>query len=577
MPQAGQQQLQMPAPAAARPLQQPQVSLPPQLPQALQQQQHRQLQIPAAAHQQPQQQQQQQQGQGSQSDDDDDDDDDVRGGSSSFAHAPPAEMTRPCKHNDWDDVRTRKGSKILRCRVCQSKWKLPSARVPRCSPFLCGHCDRGDSCDMVHVHKRKSNLVERFERFGDFVLRGVPAETWEKVKTTSAEPEMKPADQAPAPMPAQAVAPHNGESPTAGLKSRTSSASAPSLLSTDAEPSPKGNPRYLGRQPPALTIPANPSANGQSPKSIGASSPPSLLCSPTSTIQTPHRLHPMQQNTSTTAPAPHVPRPARTPFGSKRGFAPPTIDTTASVSETTPATQQQAPAIPDGGAAAPAMQLQPSPQSIALNVSVSDTQSLLPPELLSPGASTIASTRAMPFDNKILSPIPHVQKVDSVWSGAGEQTPAGPPQMIQTGYSPLSAVHSETSQPNTPTPHAIRPVTKGQVVMTHRMRMQQQLQSAVANATADAAAAQPASSPVDGGAAPPPGAKKLRARKENEGVHAMTEAELDAHLENLGLSPGNTPKAAATAAALSRPTLPVAKPPVPSQPQAQAPAAAPQE
>ena len=74
--------------------------------------------------------------------DDDDDDDDDKAGRVAFRHAPPAEMTRPCTHNDWDDVRTRKGAKILRCRVCQSKWKLPSARVPRCSPFLSGHCEK---------------------------------------------------------------------------------------------------------------------------------------------------------------------------------------------------------------------------------------------------------------------------------------------------------------------------------------------------------------------------------------------------------------------------------------------------
>ena len=64
------------------------------------------------------------------------------GGSHPFRHAPPADMNRPCKHNDWDDVRTRKGAKILRCRTCQAKWKLPSAKVPRCTPFLAGHCER---------------------------------------------------------------------------------------------------------------------------------------------------------------------------------------------------------------------------------------------------------------------------------------------------------------------------------------------------------------------------------------------------------------------------------------------------
>eukprot|EP01059_Diplonema_ambulator_P002694 TRINITY_DN12336_c0_g1_i3.p1 TRINITY_DN12336_c0_g1~~TRINITY_DN12336_c0_g1_i3.p1 ORF type:complete len:521 (+),score=167.22 TRINITY_DN12336_c0_g1_i3:217-1779(+) len=89
-----------------------------------------------------------------------------------IANMPPS-VKRPCVHNEWDDVRTRKGSKILRCRTCQRKWKLPSSHVPRCLPFLRGHCGN-ESCHLLHVHKKKSGLMERYEQFGEAVLRAMP-------------------------------------------------------------------------------------------------------------------------------------------------------------------------------------------------------------------------------------------------------------------------------------------------------------------------------------------------------------------------------------------------------------------
>eukprot|EP01059_Diplonema_ambulator_P018648 TRINITY_DN3114_c0_g1_i1.p1 TRINITY_DN3114_c0_g1~~TRINITY_DN3114_c0_g1_i1.p1 ORF type:complete len:437 (+),score=85.60 TRINITY_DN3114_c0_g1_i1:195-1505(+) len=68
----------------------------------------------------------------------------------------PPEMVRPCKHNCWDDVRTRRHAKILQCRACLSKWKLPMP-VPRCSYFLHGHCEKGETCHMLHVYKKKAD------------------------------------------------------------------------------------------------------------------------------------------------------------------------------------------------------------------------------------------------------------------------------------------------------------------------------------------------------------------------------------------------------------------------------------
>eukprot|EP00756_Hemistasia_phaeocysticola_P016951 Hpha_TRINITY_DN15506_c7_g5::TRINITY_DN15506_c7_g5_i1::g.105737::m.105737 len=84
--------------------------------------------------------------------------------------APPT-AERPCLHNQWDDVRTRKSSKILRCRVCQRKWKLPSSNVPRCVGFLKGECDLGSKCDRLHVFKKKVAVEERVERFGPQILQ----------------------------------------------------------------------------------------------------------------------------------------------------------------------------------------------------------------------------------------------------------------------------------------------------------------------------------------------------------------------------------------------------------------------
>eukprot|EP01062_Namystynia_karyoxenos_P053820 TRINITY_DN4380_c3_g1_i1.p1 TRINITY_DN4380_c3_g1~~TRINITY_DN4380_c3_g1_i1.p1 ORF type:complete len:621 (+),score=67.13 TRINITY_DN4380_c3_g1_i1:116-1978(+) len=71
---------------------------------------------------------------------------------------PPAEdsglLMRPCVHNKWDDVRTRRHHKILQCRECRSKWKI---RMPinTCTHWPHGRCARGDGCELLHVSKRK--------------------------------------------------------------------------------------------------------------------------------------------------------------------------------------------------------------------------------------------------------------------------------------------------------------------------------------------------------------------------------------------------------------------------------------
>eukprot|EP01059_Diplonema_ambulator_P000432 TRINITY_DN10368_c0_g3_i1.p1 TRINITY_DN10368_c0_g3~~TRINITY_DN10368_c0_g3_i1.p1 ORF type:complete len:226 (+),score=8.22 TRINITY_DN10368_c0_g3_i1:252-929(+) len=94
---------------------------------------------------------------------------------------------RPCYHNDWDDVRTRKGYKVLRCRVCEERWKLPSRLVKRCMAFLHGTCKDGATCGMLHVRRKKSNILERYDTFGDSVLQGVARGIRKKTRRTAAE------------------------------------------------------------------------------------------------------------------------------------------------------------------------------------------------------------------------------------------------------------------------------------------------------------------------------------------------------------------------------------------------------
>ena len=73
---------------------------------------------------------------------------------------------RPCNHNRWDDVRSRNGIKVLRCRVCQEQFKIPSYKVPRCLPFLQeGECSRVN-CELLHVHKKKKPIGERSDEGG---------------------------------------------------------------------------------------------------------------------------------------------------------------------------------------------------------------------------------------------------------------------------------------------------------------------------------------------------------------------------------------------------------------------------
>eukprot|EP01059_Diplonema_ambulator_P029567 TRINITY_DN4913_c0_g1_i1.p1 TRINITY_DN4913_c0_g1~~TRINITY_DN4913_c0_g1_i1.p1 ORF type:complete len:144 (+),score=32.68 TRINITY_DN4913_c0_g1_i1:618-1049(+) len=101
-------------------------------------------------------------------------------------HAEYEDAVRPCSHNDWDDVRTRNGFKVLRCRICQGRWKLPSQSVPRCMEFLHNRCEAGPECVLLHVRRKKNNLLERYDQFGERVLAGVAHSVQKKARKHAA-------------------------------------------------------------------------------------------------------------------------------------------------------------------------------------------------------------------------------------------------------------------------------------------------------------------------------------------------------------------------------------------------------
>eukprot|EP01063_Lacrimia_lanifica_P002565 TRINITY_DN11353_c0_g1_i3.p1 TRINITY_DN11353_c0_g1~~TRINITY_DN11353_c0_g1_i3.p1 ORF type:complete len:507 (+),score=146.24 TRINITY_DN11353_c0_g1_i3:121-1521(+) len=66
-------------------------------------------------------------------------------------------LSRPCSHNSWDNVRIKRGWAILRCRICQSQWRLRPTAIPHCPDFArgAGCCPRGTECSQLHVHRTR--------------------------------------------------------------------------------------------------------------------------------------------------------------------------------------------------------------------------------------------------------------------------------------------------------------------------------------------------------------------------------------------------------------------------------------
>ena len=73
---------------------------------------------------------------------------------SSVVLAPPrvdgiVNRSRPCLHNDWINVRVKKGLVTLQCQPCGEKWKQPLEKLSKCEAFPA--CNRGEACEGLHV------------------------------------------------------------------------------------------------------------------------------------------------------------------------------------------------------------------------------------------------------------------------------------------------------------------------------------------------------------------------------------------------------------------------------------------
>eukprot|EP01060_Flectonema_neradi_P027805 TRINITY_DN3742_c0_g1_i1.p1 TRINITY_DN3742_c0_g1~~TRINITY_DN3742_c0_g1_i1.p1 ORF type:complete len:983 (+),score=213.16 TRINITY_DN3742_c0_g1_i1:131-3079(+) len=84
---------------------------------------------------------------------------------------------KPCDHNSWDNVRTKKGQVFLRCRDCEAQWRTPVDNLERCVQFNSGSgCPNGTKCPMLHLHTRKQSLAERLAKHGTTILGNTPAD-----------------------------------------------------------------------------------------------------------------------------------------------------------------------------------------------------------------------------------------------------------------------------------------------------------------------------------------------------------------------------------------------------------------
>eukprot|EP01061_Rhynchopus_euleeides_P041224 TRINITY_DN7146_c0_g1_i1.p3 TRINITY_DN7146_c0_g1~~TRINITY_DN7146_c0_g1_i1.p3 ORF type:complete len:195 (+),score=86.45 TRINITY_DN7146_c0_g1_i1:328-912(+) len=86
--------------------------------------------------------------------------DDVQSGCES-PNSPRVDRPAPCCHNQWDNLRAKRDTVALRCRVCQSQWKTHTLRQNKCPDFTNNNCPRGDACSMVHVFRFKVTSKKR--------------------------------------------------------------------------------------------------------------------------------------------------------------------------------------------------------------------------------------------------------------------------------------------------------------------------------------------------------------------------------------------------------------------------------
>eukprot|EP00756_Hemistasia_phaeocysticola_P030572 Hpha_TRINITY_DN16299_c0_g1::TRINITY_DN16299_c0_g1_i2::g.14705::m.14705 len=70
----------------------------------------------------------------------------------------------PCRHNDWDNIRGRRCWSQLRCRVCESNWRIPEPRPAQlsvCVAFRSGTCPDSLACGRLHIHRQRRAPVPR--------------------------------------------------------------------------------------------------------------------------------------------------------------------------------------------------------------------------------------------------------------------------------------------------------------------------------------------------------------------------------------------------------------------------------
>eukprot|EP01062_Namystynia_karyoxenos_P045127 TRINITY_DN3345_c0_g1_i1.p1 TRINITY_DN3345_c0_g1~~TRINITY_DN3345_c0_g1_i1.p1 ORF type:complete len:1083 (+),score=296.49 TRINITY_DN3345_c0_g1_i1:113-3250(+) len=86
--------------------------------------------------------------------------DDSPGGGETVGHV---SFERPCRDNNWDSMRIKRGWVILRCRECGAQWRIAAEewRVKRCPEFMAHPGSCAGSCGMLHVHRRRLNLAQR--------------------------------------------------------------------------------------------------------------------------------------------------------------------------------------------------------------------------------------------------------------------------------------------------------------------------------------------------------------------------------------------------------------------------------
>eukprot|EP00659_Diplonema_papillatum_P015976 gene15976-24448_t len=74
------------------------------------------------------------------------------------------EMKAPCQHNSWDSIRGKQTLAVLRCRECDTIWKIRAdlSHAYRCSDFREDACPyAADSCRRIHIHPRKVRQCNR--------------------------------------------------------------------------------------------------------------------------------------------------------------------------------------------------------------------------------------------------------------------------------------------------------------------------------------------------------------------------------------------------------------------------------